>query len=84
MLNHALDAGSTATRVGYESVSQFNREYSRLFGAPPQRDIRRMGRGKFRPERPGRGPYRRSKEYIFQGQGQSRLDNKPFDDKTTK
>jgi AraC-like DNA-binding protein len=42
MLNHALDAGSTASRVGYESVSQFNREYSRLFGAPPQRDIRRM------------------------------------------
>jgi AraC-like DNA-binding protein len=42
MLNHALDAGSTAARVGYESVSQFNREYSRLFGAPPQRDIRRM------------------------------------------
>ena len=41
MLNHALDAGSTAARVGYESVSQFNREYSRLFGAP-QRDIRRM------------------------------------------
>lgn len=42
MLNHALDAGSTASRVGYESVSQFNREYSRLFGAPPQRDIKRM------------------------------------------
>jgi AraC-like DNA-binding protein len=29
-------------RVGYESVSQFSRENSRLFGAPPQRDIRRM------------------------------------------
>ena len=28
--------------VGYESPSQFSREYSRLFGAPPQRDIRRM------------------------------------------
>ena len=42
MLNHALDASNTAARVGYESVSQFNREYSRLFGAPPQRDIRRM------------------------------------------
>jgi transcriptional regulator GlxA family with amidase domain len=28
--------------VGYESASQFSREYSRLFGAPPQRDIRRM------------------------------------------
>jgi AraC-like DNA-binding protein len=42
MLNHALDVGSTALRVGYESVSQFNREYSRLFGALPQHDIRRM------------------------------------------
>ncbi|MDQ3060749.1 MAG: AraC family transcriptional regulator [Pseudomonadota bacterium] len=42
MLNQALDASHTAARVGYESVSQFNREYSRLFGAPPQRDIRRM------------------------------------------
>jgi AraC-like DNA-binding protein len=42
MLNEKLDASVAGTRVGYESVSQFNREYSRLFGAPPQRDIRRM------------------------------------------
>jgi len=42
MLNQALDAGSTANRVGYESASQFSRDYSRLFGAPPQRDIKRM------------------------------------------
>ncbi len=42
MLTQALDASSTAVRVGYESVSQFNREYSRQFGAPPQRDIKRM------------------------------------------
>jgi AraC-like DNA-binding protein len=28
-----------AFQVGYESSSQFNREYSRLFGAPPLRDI---------------------------------------------
>jgi len=42
MLNEALDAGSTAARVGYESASQFSRDYSRLFGEPPQRDIRRM------------------------------------------
>jgi len=42
MLNQPLDAAHTAARVGYESVSQFNREYSRLFGAPPQRDIKRM------------------------------------------
>lgn len=44
MLNHALDAGSSAQRVGYESASQFSRDYSRLFGAPPQRDIQRMRR----------------------------------------
>lgn len=42
MLNEDLDASSAAVRVGYESASQFNREYSRLFGEPPQRDIKRM------------------------------------------
>jgi AraC-like DNA-binding protein len=42
MLNQSLDAGSAGGRVGYESASQFSREYSRLFGSPPQRDIRRM------------------------------------------
>src|SRR5438128_224372 len=42
MLNESLDAGSAAVRTGYESASQFSREYSRLFGAPPQRDIKRL------------------------------------------
>jgi AraC-like DNA-binding protein len=42
MLNENLDAGGAAVSVGYESASQFSREYSRLFGAPPQRDITRM------------------------------------------
>jgi transcriptional regulator GlxA family with amidase domain len=42
MLNENLDAGSAAVHVGYESASQFSREYSRLFGAPPQRDITRL------------------------------------------
>ena len=42
MLNESLDASVAGSRVGYESVSQFSREYSRLFGEPPQRDIRRM------------------------------------------
>jgi transcriptional regulator GlxA family with amidase domain len=41
MLNQNLDAGSAGGIVGYESPSQF-REYRRLFGAPPQRDIKRM------------------------------------------
>ncbi len=39
MLAERLDAATAAYRVGYESASQFSREYSRLFGAPPARDI---------------------------------------------
>ncbi|MBJ9425935.1 AraC family transcriptional regulator [Acinetobacter seifertii] len=42
MLNQNLDAGRAASLVGYESASQFSREYSRLFGESPQRDIQRM------------------------------------------
>jgi len=42
MLNEKLEASVAGIRVGYESVSQFSREYSRLFGDPPQRDIRRL------------------------------------------
>lgn len=39
MLAEGLDASTAAYRVGYESPSQFSREYSRQFGAPPTRDI---------------------------------------------
>jgi AraC-like DNA-binding protein len=39
MLTEHLDAATAAFQVGYESPSQFSREYSRLFGAPPLRDI---------------------------------------------
>jgi len=39
MLAERLDAANAAFQVGYESPSQFSREYSRLFGAPPLRDI---------------------------------------------
>jgi AraC-like DNA-binding protein len=42
MLVDGLDAASAAFEVGYESASQFNREYSRLFGQPPRRDIRTL------------------------------------------
>ncbi len=42
MLTDHLDAASAAFQVGYESHSQFNREYSRLFGAPPLRDIKSL------------------------------------------
>jgi len=42
MLTEHLDASTAAFQVGYESHSQFNREYSRLFGAPPLRDIKSL------------------------------------------
>lgn len=40
MLTDHLDATTAAFQVGYESSSQFNREYGRMFGAPPLRDIK--------------------------------------------
>jgi AraC-like DNA-binding protein len=42
MLIDGIDAASAAFEVGYESPSQFNREYSRFFGRPPMRDIRTL------------------------------------------
>ncbi|EGQ7677094.1 AraC family transcriptional regulator [Vibrio parahaemolyticus] len=40
MLTENLDAMAATFKVGYESPSQFSREYSRLFGAPPSKDIK--------------------------------------------
>jgi AraC-like DNA-binding protein len=42
MLNKGLDAAGAAFEVGYESPTQFNREYSRFFGQPPMRDVRAL------------------------------------------
>lgn len=42
MLTDHIDASRAAFRVGYESPSQFSREYSRQFGAPPMRDIKTL------------------------------------------
>ena len=39
MLGEGLEAAAAGFRVGYESPSQFSREYRRLFGAPPRRDL---------------------------------------------
>lgn len=42
MLTDRLDAATAGFQVGYESPSQFSREYSRQFGAPPLRDVTRL------------------------------------------
>ena len=42
MLLNGLDAASAEFAVGYESASQFNREYRRFFGQPPMRDTRML------------------------------------------
>ena len=42
MLAENADATLAAYQVGYESPSQFSREYSRMFGAPPMKDIERL------------------------------------------
>jgi AraC-like DNA-binding protein len=39
MLNEHFDVASAAFKVRYESPSQFSREYGRLFGSPPKKDI---------------------------------------------
>ena len=42
MLSEDLDAASAGHRVGYSDASHFTREYKRLFGAPPMRDVERL------------------------------------------
>lgn len=42
MLTQGQDAGNASYAVGYESQTQFNREYKRLFGEPPHRDVSRL------------------------------------------
>jgi AraC-like DNA-binding protein len=42
LLSESTDATEAAFRVGYESPSQFSREYSRMFGLPPKEDITRL------------------------------------------
>jgi transcriptional regulator GlxA family with amidase domain len=42
LLSESTDAADVAFRVGYESPSQFSREYARMFGFPPKEDIKRL------------------------------------------
>ena len=49
MLTEGLEAAAAAHRVGYESPSQFSREYRRLFGAPPRREIETVRGGGLQP-----------------------------------
>ena len=44
LMSEPGDVASVAHRVGYESPSQFSREYSRQFGAPPSRDLEQLRR----------------------------------------
>ncbi|MGE3523027.1 MAG: AraC family transcriptional regulator N-terminal domain-containing protein [Candidatus Dadabacteria bacterium] len=44
MLTERVDAATAGFRVGYESQSQFSREYKRLYGEPPLRDITKLRR----------------------------------------
>lgn len=45
MLMEGSNVETTAYRVGYESPSQFSREYARMFGAPPRRDVAQLRTG---------------------------------------
>ncbi len=54
MLGEELDAASAGHRVGYEDPAYFSRDYKKLFGAPPQRDIARL-RAASNPEALRRG-----------------------------
>nr|WP_154984077.1 AraC family transcriptional regulator [Paenibacillus xylanexedens] len=42
LISQGVDASEAAYQVGYESPSQFSREYSRMFGCPPMEDIKRL------------------------------------------
>ena len=50
MLTDGLEASSAAHRVGYDSPSQFSREYRRLFGAPPRREVGALRAGTLVPD----------------------------------
>jgi transcriptional regulator GlxA family with amidase domain len=56
MLARMLDAGSAGRQVGYLSASQFSREYARLFGSAPSRDIAKLREDGAATEAPDSSP----------------------------
>jgi AraC-like DNA-binding protein len=53
MVHEWVTATRAAFEVGYESASQFTREYARMFGAPPRRDtLRRTSSPRANPGQP--------------------------------
>jgi AraC-like DNA-binding protein len=54
MMGEGLDAAEAAFRVGYESPSQFSREYRRMFGAPPRQDVAAIRDSSLRSQETGR------------------------------
>ncbi len=42
MLGEGMDVSSASFRVGYEDPSYSSRDYKKVFGIPPQRDIARL------------------------------------------
>ncbi|MMZ65283.1 HTH-type transcriptional activator RhaR [compost metagenome] len=42
LIAESLEAADVSYKVGYESPSQFSREYARMFGLPPIRDAKRL------------------------------------------
>jgi AraC-like DNA-binding protein len=70
MLMDGMDATSAAYEVGYESISQFSREYSRFFGQPPMRDIKALRDGKVMAAKVA---CRRGRLFLNRCQGEAKL-----------
>lgn len=57
MLQEGMTAEAACLAVGFESSSQFNREFKRLFGMTPAKEVRRMRESFVLPPRPADSPY---------------------------